>query len=170
MGVESIIKPKFWKVTIHSTSAIQQGTLSTGWWDSYFAIDVPDFIDRDNYQVCVESFTCNTSTPSSTTNATTGYIVGLPGFVQGKSYDTVSQSLSPGVLVTSGVSFNRFVDIGSLGYPLRDYSWMRGQNLRVTLSSLDGVLLPMTFFGASAAFGANATKWCMVLAVYPIPS
>lgn len=158
-----MIKPKFFKITVHSNSAIQQGTLSQGWWDSYFAVDFPEILDAHKYQLCVESFVINIG---NTIAANNGYIVSLPGFIQGNTYDTVSQSLSPSVLVTSGANFNRFCDFSSLGYPLPDVSFMRGQNLRVTLSSLDGVLLQQATFGANTAFG---TKWCMVLTIFPIP-
>lgn len=188
MGVDSIIKPKFYKITIHSSSAVSQGVLSQGWNDSYHFIDFPEILDHDKYQIAVESFVINTSVNTTTISTTTnngstgstttipqanpnafaGYIVSLPGVVQGNTYDTVSQSVSPSVLVTSGPLFNRFVDFDSIGYPLRDMSWMRGQNLRVTLSSLDGVLLPIGFFGGTSAFGAGASKWAMVLTVFPI--
>lgn len=188
---------KFYKLTIHSSNAVQQGVISQSWADSTFLLDFPEILDTDQYQVCVESFTISIAPPvsSGTTgttsggitttlpiltganaaqfnNASTGYCVSLPGFIQGNSYDTASLSVCPTVLITSGPTFNRFVDAGSLGFRCRDRSFMRGQNLRVTINTLDGTLVPTTFFGGVGSFNTGgvttATKWAMCLCIYPV--
>jgi hypothetical protein len=151
---------KFYKITIYSSNVNPGGT----WYDGSYFIDFPEFLDGDRWQLAVESF--NTTGSS----ANTGYTIHCPQLAQGNTYSTLSQSTSTTIFANNGYSFNRFMDFGCMGLPVRDMSFMRGQNLRFYFSTLGGV--PLSTLGASTAnsyFGNGVTSWIMTLAIYPIP-
>jgi hypothetical protein len=153
--------PKFYRISIYSSNCLPGGA----WYDGQYFVDVPDFLDSDDYQIAVESLNIN----RSGANIGLGYGVNTGQLVQGNSYSTLTQSLSQALLLNNTNSFYRMLDFGSIGIPLRDMSFMRGQLLHIYFTTLDGV--PITNMGAATAlsyFGAGLL-WSMTLIVYPIP-
>jgi hypothetical protein len=154
-------RPKFYRITIYSSNCLPGGS----WYDSQFLIDVPDQLDGEDYQVAVESLNIN----RSGANMVNGFGVNTGQVVQGNSYSTLTQSLSQALLISNSNSYYRPLDLYSIGIPLRDQSFMRGQLLRLFFTTLDGV--PISNMGAATAltyFGAGLL-WQMTLIVYPIP-
>lgn len=153
-------QPACVKLTIYSANAV-----SGNWWDGNYFVDFPDQLKGDRWQISVESFNMN----SSNANVTAGFTISCPQLVQGNSYSTLNQSTNQTIFIYNGNSFNRFQDYGTIGIPLRDISFMRGQSLRFYFSTLAGTPLSSLGATAAAAYFGGSTQWCMQLTIYPCP-
>jgi hypothetical protein len=153
---------KFYRIQIYSanhlTNPIPPSGLVPDWNDSYYQIDVPDILDSDKYQIAVESFNLN----RTGANANNGYVVHCTSLTQANTYSTLTQSTSHALLTYNGNTFYRFIDFSSIGTPLRDLTFMRNKQIRIYLSTLDGVpIVDPNYFGANI-------DWVMSLIIFPI--